>query len=367
MEDTRITSTPAGTPEPPAAAVGRGAAPTPSAPASAGAADRTRRLSFAAVIGGALCIAFAPIFVRLSEISPTATAFQRTLLALPAFALWSWRESKHTAPSPLDRRLMAGLLLCGFFFAGDLAAWHLSIKYTSVANATLLANVAPVIVTVAAWLLFRERITRTFLLGMLVGLSGAVLLVRGSLAFGGTHLLGDLLGILTAVFYAGYQVAVKGLRRRLPTARLMGASTAITCVFLLIMCLVLRDALFPVTLRGWLVVLGLAWVSQVAGQGLIAYGMAHLPASFSSVSLLVQPAAATVLAWALLGETLSWWQAAGGAAILGGILVARRGSVGAGAPLRDGRTSGATSAGGTGQAAAAPVTAGIPEEEPEQA
>ena len=97
----------------------------------------------------------------------------------------------------------------------------------------------------------------------------------------------------------------------------------------------LREPLFPVTLRGWLVVLGLAWVSQVAGQGLIAFGMAHLPASFSSVSLLVQPAAATVLAWALLSESLSWWQAAGGAAVLGGILLARRGSVvlgGVGAP-----------------------------------
>ena len=298
---------------------------------SAVAADRTRRRAFAAVVGGALCIAFAPIFVRLSEISPTATAFQRTLLALPLFAVWAWREGKHVERRPLDRNLVLGILLCGFFFAGDLAAWHLSIMYTSVANATLLANVAPVIVTVAAWLLFRERITGTFLVGMLVGLGGAGLLVRGSLEFGGSHLLGDLLGILTAFFYAGYQLAIKGLRRYLPTARLMGLSTAVTCVLLLAVCLLLREPLFPVTVRGWLVVVGLAWVSQVAGQGLIAYGMAHLPASFSSVSLLVQPVAATVLAWAWLGESLSWWQAAGGAAVLGGILLARRGSLGAAA------------------------------------
>ena len=95
-------------------AAGRG----PSGRVIAAAAGRTRRRAFAAVVGGALCIAFAPIFVRLSEISPTATAFQRTLLALPLFAVWAWREGKHAERRPLDRNLVLGILLCGFFFAG---------------------------------------------------------------------------------------------------------------------------------------------------------------------------------------------------------------------------------------------------------
>jgi drug/metabolite transporter (DMT)-like permease len=69
-----------------------------------------------------------------------------------------------------------------------------------------------------------------------------------------------------------------------------------------------------------------AWVSQVLGQGLIAFGMARLPASFSSVSLLVQPAAAAFLAWLLLGEALTGWQLVGGAGVVAGILLARRGS-----------------------------------------
>lgn len=72
-------------------------------------------------------------------------------------------------------------------------------------------------------------------------------------------------------------------------------------------------------------VLGLALVSHVGGQGLIAYALAYLPAAFSSLTLLLQPAVAALLAWLLLGESLGAPQAAGGAIVLLGILVARRG------------------------------------------
>jgi drug/metabolite transporter (DMT)-like permease len=58
--------------------------------------------------------------------------------------------------------------------------------------------------------------------------------------------------------------------------------------------------------------LGVAFVSQVGGQSLITYALADLPAAFSSVGLLLQPAV-TMLAWAILGEALGWRQALGAA------------------------------------------------------
>ena len=91
------------------------------------------------------------------------------------------------------------LVVSGMFFAFDLVSWHWSIRYTSVTNATFLANLAPIVVTVAAWLIFRERITTTFLSGMALSLVGAALLVRASLSFGGSHPLGDALGVLDRV------------------------------------------------------------------------------------------------------------------------------------------------------------------------
>jgi drug/metabolite transporter (DMT)-like permease len=304
------------------AAEGRGPVlPRPVDPAS------RARLAFAALVSGALAIAFSPIFVKLSEIPPTATAFYRVFLAVPLFVLWAGLERRRDSPLEASRgHLIKWLLLAGLFFAGDLALWHWSLAYTSVANSTLLANLAPVFVTVAAWLLFGERVSVLFILGLAVALVGAGLLVRASFAFGGGHLLGDGLAVLTAVFYAGYLVSVKELRRYLGTARLMAASSLVSALPLFAVAAIAGEDLLPVTLTGWLLLAGVAWVSQVLGQGLIAFGLAHLPASFSSVSLLVQPAAAALLAWAILGEQLSAWQVVGGVGVIAGIFLARRGS-----------------------------------------
>jgi drug/metabolite transporter (DMT)-like permease len=275
-----------------------------------------------------LAIAFSPIFVRLSELPPTATAFYRVLLAVPLFAAWAALERPGTQPRSLrsDRRTAIWLLMAGLFFAGDLAVWHWSLAFTSVANSTLLANLAPVFVTAAAWLLFGERISGVFLLGLLLALSGAAILVGASFSFGSEHLLGDALAFATAIFYAGYLICVKELRRTLGTARLMAGSSLVSAFPLLLVTLLAAEDLWPATPRGWLILVALAWVSQFLGQGLIAYGLAHLPASFSSVSLLVQPAAAALLAWMLLGESLSAVQVVGGLSVLAGILLARRGS-----------------------------------------
>jgi drug/metabolite transporter (DMT)-like permease len=64
----------------------------------------------------------------------------------------------------------------------------------------------------------------------------------------------------------------------------------------------------------------------VLGQGLIAYAFAHLPASLSSVSLLIQPVVAALAAWAIFGEAIGAAQFAGGAIVLAGIWVAKRAS-----------------------------------------
>ncbi len=275
-----------------------------------------------ALFAGASAIGLAPIFVRLSELGPVATAFYRLLLALPVLGVWLLFENRRTTTVPrADRKL---LLAAGLFFAADLAVWHWSIRFTTVANATLLANSAPLFVTLASWLWFGERIKSRFLLGMAIAFSGAVLLMGESVNLSRTRVTGDALGLLTAVFYAGYIIAVTRLRARQSTARVMFWSGAVCCLALLPVAMLSGEALLPHTTRGWLVLAGLALVSHAGGQSLIAYALAHLPATFSSVTLLWQTVAAALLAWLLLAEPLSPVQMAGGVVVLAGILLARR-------------------------------------------
>lgn len=278
-----------------------------------------------ALVGGAVAIATAPVFVRLAETGPVATAFWRVLLSLP-FA-WGWwlLSRRDTVPAPASRRL-APLLWAGVFFAGDLGIWHLSIMLTPVANSTLLVNTAPVFVTLGAWLLFGQRARPLFWLAMLLALAGALLLVRASLAASPRQLLGDMLALLAAVSYAGYLLAVSHARSAWPTASLMAVGASVTAATLLPFMLLSGEALLPVSGRGWGTLLLLTLIAQLLGQGLITFALAHLPAAFSAVGLLVQPVMAAVFAWMILGETLTWTQVTGGAVVLAGIWLARRAS-----------------------------------------
>ena len=277
---------------------------------------------------GALCIAFAPIFVRLSELGPSATAFYRLLFALPV--VWSWMaldwktDSGSRRPATWkDYRLLA---LAGFFFAGDLAVWHWSIRLTSVANATLLANFAPIFVTLGAYFIFGERYSRTFLIGMVCAICGVVILLGDSVNISHKHLLGDVCGMVTAVFYGGYILTVGRLRTSFSTATIMAWSGLTTCLVLIPVTALSGESFIAATFNGWLVLVGLALVSQVGGQSMIAYALAHLSAAFGSVALLLQPVLAAVFAWILFKEGLSLLQMCGGIIVLTGVYFARRGS-----------------------------------------
>ncbi len=285
-----------------------------------------RRLAVIALLGGATGIGFAPILVRLSEVGPSATAFFRLLFALPV--LWGWlgvESLKIPAPRrPAKAQEFLLLAVAGLCFTGDLAVWHWSLQFTSVANSTLLTNFAPIFVTLGAWLLFAETISARFALGMVLALGGAALLVGASFEF--HHMFGDLLAFLTAIFYAGYLLAVKQLRRSFATATIMAWSGLVTCPALLLVAAGSGEKLLAATAMGWLVLVALALVSHLGGQTLIAYAFGHLPASFSSVTLLFQPVVAAGLAWLILKESLTPLQTVGGVIVLAGIFLAQRGS-----------------------------------------
>ncbi len=283
-------------------------------------------LAFASLLMGGMAIGFAGIFMRLSDVNPLASAFWRMALAAPF--LWAWAFAVRAQDKDAGKRTDFGksLVLAGIWFAGDMGIWHLSLHYTTVANATLLSNFAPVFIALWMWIAYRVRFAPVFIVGMAVALIGAIMLV-GPNASGGDHkLLGDGLGLASAVFYAAYQLVIKDARAQYSTARLMAWSTTVTGLALLPFALTAPGNFWPVQLAGWLPLLALALVAQIGGQTVIAYAFAHLPASLSSVSLLIQPLTAAVAAWLIFQEALGLLQILGGALLLTGIYLSKRGS-----------------------------------------
>lgn len=276
----------------------------------------------AATVAGAALIGLAPIGIRLSELEPVATNFWRFAFALPILAIWARPGASRTAGD------WGWLVLAGALFALELNLWAGALTLTTVANATLLANLTAVFAAGAAWVFFRERVRVAVLLGGGVALAGAVVLTlararagQGDAAHG---LLGDALGLSAAVGYAGYLLIVRAVGPRLGVGPVMfwASAAAMVCTFAASQAL--GEDLLARTWRGWAILVGLGVLAQAGGQGLIAYGVARLPIVVSTVLLWTQPLVAAALSWALFGEALGPLAFVGAALVLAGIYVVQR-------------------------------------------
>jgi drug/metabolite transporter (DMT)-like permease len=281
-----------------------------------------RALPFIALVVGACAIGFAPIFVRMTETGPAAAGFWRLFLALPVLALMALRDGKGAATPPGRMMLLAGL-----FFALDLSFWHYGVKLTSVANATVLTNLSPVVVTTVAWFLFRERPQRIFIAGLAVALAGAGVMAAGADQSQAINApLGDLLSVATALWYAFYFIAMRSARQQAGASRAMFWSTLASTPILLVVALAFGEQIMPGSGAGWAACVGLA-VVHIAGQGSIAWALGRLPAATASVVVLAQPVVAAAAGWILFSEILTPLQMLGGVLTLAGVVIAQRAPV----------------------------------------
>ena len=275
------------------------------------------------LVVGAVAISFAGILVRLSEVGPAATGFYRFLFALPFLWLWMAVGNRHHEAGPLEGGAFRLIALGGLFLGLDLVVWNWAIHLSSVSNATLLGNAAPIWVAMAGWLFFRERFTWSFLAGLALAIAGIGLLLGGSFSLSIDHAVGDILGVVAGALWGAYIMTIGRLRGRVPIATIMFWGSLVSCPVLLAAALLLGEELWPRSGTGWLDLLGLALICQVAGQSMVAWALAHLPSSFAAVALLVNPVSATILAWAILREPAGPQQIVGGIIVLTGILLAR--------------------------------------------
>jgi drug/metabolite transporter (DMT)-like permease len=289
----------------------------------ANARQNSGRIALLAIIVGAILIGTVPIFVRFSDLGPSATGFWRVFLTLPVLLLWVGRRHGKTAARQINsgKKGIFWLVTAGICFAGDQAAFNMALQTTTVANATLLINMAPLVVALTVWLLFRERFTRFFVLGLAVAVVGAMIVVSGNAGITSESFQGDLFALLAAIFTAGYTISLKQIRDRLPVSTAMLLIGLVSSLALFISAELAAEDFLVSSWQGWLPLLALAFVSHVGGQGLITFSLAHLSASTAAICFLVQPVAAALLASILFQEPLGMVQVIGGAVVLAGISI----------------------------------------------
>ena len=278
---------------------------------------------FFILIIGAIAIAFSPIFVRFSDVDPIMTAFYRIFISLPFFLFFSSFNIIEKVKFPEFNNSYVIFLVSGIFFALDLICWHWSIKLTTVSKATFLSNLAPIVVIIFSLIFLKERFSKFFYLAALVSMVGMLMLLGESFKFNKSQFVGDLLGVLTAVLYGSYIVTISQLRKKYNSTSIMFLSGIVTAIILLTVSILFEQSLIPQSLFTITIIFLLGFICQFMGQSFITYSLAYLSASLSSLCLLIQPIAATVLAYFFFQEKLTTIQFFGSALILIGIYIAR--------------------------------------------
>ncbi|HYZ47274.1 MAG TPA: DMT family transporter [Sphingomonas sp.] len=293
--------------------------------------DRGSSIAFLALLGGNVALAFGPLFVRLastqSHVGPIAAAFWRLALAAPVLLVLT-----RATRQPIGRvrgAMLAAIALGGFFFAADLASWHLGILKTKLANATLLGNTASLIFPLYGFLAARAWPSRAQAIALLLAMLGGVLLMGRSYELSPQNLLGDLLCLLAGVLYTFYLIAIDRARARLQAWPVLALATIAGIVPLYIFAKAMGETVWPTS---WGALIALALCSQLIGQGLLVYAMGHVRPLITGLAFLTQPVVAAATGWAVYGEALTPLDWAGAAMVAAAMVLVRRPAANAAPP-----------------------------------
>ena len=229
-----------------------------------------------------------------------------------------------------ERRLTLITLVAAFFFAADLAVWHVGIHMTKLGNATLFGNTSSLIFALWGLWLARRPPSRSQAAALTLAAVGAALLMGSSAELSIRHVKGDLLTLLAGLLYTGYLIAVQRVRRSLAPLPMLFLSSLFGAAMLLPVSLLLREQIIP---GDWTFVFILALSSQVIGQGLLVYAIGALSPLVVGLTLLTQPAISALVGWLAYGETLSPLDWIGAAAIAAALVLVRLPEKGLRAPV----------------------------------
>ena len=253
---------------------------------------------------GAMLIGFAPIFVKWSLLSSSAIAFYRMFLTIPFLFGLNYLLNGKLKFQVKNKKTIIYAAFASLAFTTDLTLWHYSMGITSVSNATIIVNSAPIFVAILSFIFFKEKLSKGFVISFLVTYLGIVGLIYYSNNYINGKVLGDILCMIAAFFYAVYLLVIARLGKE-NSLNIIFYTTLFCCLFSIVPMLIEGENIFPSSNFEWINLLLLAVLCQLGGQYLITHAIGKISASEGSIGLLMQPITATILAAFLFNEILN--------------------------------------------------------------
>lgn len=266
---------------------------------------------------GIVAISFSSIFVKWSDAPVSVQGMYRLLFTL--FLMLPFTLKHISTLKSISLREWMLLLLSGIFLALHFLYWMGSLKLTTVASSTILLSLQPVFVMAGAYFAFREKTSKPAIIGMLVAISGAVMIGWGDISISKQHIQGDILSILGTIVVAVHMLIGQKLLKTI-SAAIYSFSVFLSAVIVF----AVYNTLLHIPMTGysdkdWGIFLLLAIVPTVFGHVLFNWLLKYVTAATISMAILGEPVGATLLAYLLLNETLTFSQWAGGAIVLLGL------------------------------------------------
>lgn len=276
----------------------------------------------AKAVVAAACIAAstAPILIRLAgEMPALAIGFYRLAFAMPVFLVPVLRGHRGKLAA-LTRREWAGCLLAGFFLFVHFFTWNLSLARTTVASASVLSGLHPIIIVILSALLFREKTSGKVLTGVIIALVGSAIVTGGDYSFAHDALFGDFLALLAGLFMALYLLAGRRLRPRIHGTVYVFLVFGSAMLWFAATMAVTGAPFTGYAGPTWLAVLGLTLINQIFAHGVFNWSLGYVSPLYVSTSQTGIVVFATIMAFLLFREVPTFWQYVGGAVTIAGIV-----------------------------------------------
>jgi drug/metabolite transporter (DMT)-like permease len=269
-----------------------------------------------------------PILNKSMSVGTPSIVFARMVLGVPIMLLMAWWLGDGLSKELMRRTAVPGILFSLSFITGFAA-----VKMTSIANATLMSNLQPVLVLFVAGRLFGERLRARQLLYGAASMAGVLTVVLAAASTSGAHVSGDLMAAANVVIWTGYFLIAKQQRvEGVNSWSFLAAIFIWASVVVIPFGLVASNDLGRITVRDWLLALGMALGPGVIGHGLMTWSQSHVDVSLASILGLLSPVLSTSLAWVVFGESLTVVQMIGSVVVIASLVALVREQANSGVP-----------------------------------
>jgi LPXTG-motif cell wall-anchored protein len=245
-------------------------------------------------------------------------AFASIILAIPAHK--KVRESLRI----LSRRQIVLLITSGVVLGLHFASWVTSLFYTTISNSTIIVATQPIWILLMEATILKEKIRLQSIIGMVVAVTGMVVISHGDFSLGGEYIIGDLLALAGAIFAALYMFIGRQLRARIDNLGYIFPVYSVAALTLIVISLGYGENMINFPLKTWLIFLLLALIPTLVGHSLYNWLLKFVPAHIVATTILGEPIGATILAIFFFSQIPGWATVVGGAMILSGIFIVLR-------------------------------------------